>query len=66
MKRQTSYHMQSQHTDNPVAHGNGWVWGHRIEEKVKAIQSEIGENLSGICIKDTWTKPKEGRINGGK
>ena len=22
--------------------------------------------LSGTCIKDTWTKPKGGRITGGK
>ena len=22
--------------------------------------------MSGTCIKDTWTKPKQGRIKGGK
>ena len=25
-----------------------------------------GEGFSGISIKDTWTKPKRGRIKGGK
>ena len=25
-----------------------------------------GEVFSGICMKDTWTKPKVGRIKGGK
>ena len=25
-----------------------------------------GEGFSGKCIKDTWTKPKGGRIKGGK
>ena len=25
-----------------------------------------GEGFSGTCIKDTWTKPKGGRIKGGK
>ena len=24
------------------------------------------EGFSGTCIKDTWTKPKRGRIKGGK
>ena len=24
------------------------------------------EGFSAICIKDTWTKPKGGRIKGGK
>ena len=27
---------------------------------------EKGEGFSGRCIKDTWTKPKGGRIKGGK
>ena len=26
---------------------------------------EKGKGLSGTCIKDTWTKPKWGRIEGG-
>ena len=25
-----------------------------------------GEGFSGTCIKDTWTKPQEGRIKSGK
>ena len=25
-----------------------------------------GEEFSETCIKDTWTKPKGGRIKGGK
>ena len=25
-----------------------------------------GEGLSGTCIKDTWTKPKRGKIKGGR
>ena len=25
-----------------------------------------GGGFSGTCIKDTWTKPKRGRIKGGK
>ena len=24
------------------------------------------EGFSGTCIKDTWTKPKRGRIKGGR
>ena len=27
---------------------------------------EKREALSGTCVKDTWTKPKRGRIKGGK
>ena len=27
---------------------------------------EKGEGFSRTCIKDTWTKPKVGRIKGGK
>ena len=30
------------------------------------IKGEKGEGLSGTCVKDTWTKPKGGRIKGGK
>ena len=25
-----------------------------------------GEGLSGTCIKDTWTKPKAGKVEGGR
>ena len=27
---------------------------------------ETGEGFSGTYIKDTWTKPKQGRIEGGR
>ena len=27
---------------------------------------EKGEGLSGTCMKDTWTKPNGGRIEGGR
>ena len=27
---------------------------------------EIGKGHQGTCIKDPWTKPKEGRIEGGR
>ena len=28
------------------------------------IISQRGKGCQGTCIKDTWTKPKEGRIEG--
>ena len=30
------------------------------------MMGKWGEELSGTSVKDTWTKPKRGRIKGGK
>ena len=32
----------------------------------KDIEEKRGKRFSGTCTKDTWTKPKAGRIKGGK
>ena len=44
-----------------------------IKNKLTATRGEVGgdngekgEGFSGTCIKDTWTKPKESRNNGGR
>ena len=30
------------------------------------MTGKTGKGCQGICIKDTWTKPKGGRIQGGR
>ena len=35
-------------------------------EEAEGIMGGKGVGLSGTCIKDTWTKPKAGRIEGWK
>ena len=45
-----------------------------IKNKLTITKGEVGGNFGGIrqkrcqgtCIKDTWTKPRWGRIKGGK
>ena len=44
-----------------------------IKNKLTATRGEVvgynggkGEGFSGTTIKETWTKPKAGRIKGGK
>ena len=37
-----------------------WLYGGREE------WGEKGEGFSGTCVKDTWTKPKGARIEGGR
>ena len=43
-----------------------------IKNKLTVTRREVGgddgggEEFSGTCIKDTWTKPKGSRIKGGK
>ena len=36
------------------------------EGRWEGLIREKGEGFSGTSIKDTWTKPKQGRIKGGK
>ena len=45
-----------------------------IKSKLTVARGEVGEDkrgekgrgCQGTCIKDTWTKPKEGRFKGGR
>ena len=45
-----------------------------IKHKLTVTRGEVGEDsgrkggeeFSGTCVKDTWTKPKGGGIKGGK
>ena len=46
----------------------------KIKNQVTAPRGEVGgdkgrkrgKSCQGTCIKDTWTKPKGGRIEGGR
>ena len=45
-----------------------------IKNKLTVTRGEVGQDngikkgkrCQGVCIKDTWTKPKWGRIEGGR